>query len=104
AAGARLHLVGPLGFSLSDRRVRRAGLDYWPRVEPQLWGSWEELERELPRLGEAYFFSSEAPRDYWQVRYPSPAVLVFGGESTGLAAPLRARYRDRLLRIPMRDP
>ncbi len=104
AAGAQLHLVGPLGFSLSDRRVRRAGLDYWPRVAPRVWASWEELERELPALGAPYFFSSDGPRDYWNVRYLEPAVLVFGGESTGLPAPLRDRHREALVRIPMRDP
>ena len=104
AAGAQLHLVEPLGFSLADRRVRRAGLDYWPRVAPRLWPSWNELERRLPELGEAWFFSSEGTLDYWRVRYASPAVLIFGSESRGLAAELRKRHRERLLRIPMLDP
>lgn len=103
AAGAQLHLVGPLGFSLSDRRVRRAGLDYWPRVEPRVWDSWADFERELPGLGEGWFFSGDAPRDFWDVRFGSPAVLVFGGESAGLAPEIRERHRDRLIRIPMAD-
>jgi len=104
AAGARLHLVEPLGFSLADREVRRAGLDYWPRVEPRVWPAWEALEAELPRLGEPFFFTAEAPRTLWDVRFPERVVLVFGRESTGLPAPLRERYGERRLAIPMADP
>src|SRR5258708_26070680 len=61
AAGARLHLVEPLGFSLADARVRRAGLDYWPRVDPRVWPDWESFAAALPGLGEPFLFSSEAP-------------------------------------------
>ncbi len=104
AAGARLHLVEPLGFSLDDREVRRAGLDYWPRVRPRVWPSWESLERRLPDLGEPFFFSAEAPRDLWSVRYPERVALVFGRESAGLPLGLRMRYHDRLVAIPMIDP
>jgi tRNA (cytidine/uridine-2'-O-)-methyltransferase len=104
AAGAELHLVEPLGFSLADREVRRAGLDYWPRVRPRVWASWEALEAHLPELGEPWFFSSEAPRDLWSVRYPERAVLVFGRESTGLPLGLRKRFHERLVAIPMADP
>jgi tRNA (cytidine/uridine-2'-O-)-methyltransferase len=104
AADARLHLVEPLGFSLDDREVRRAGLDYWPRVRPQVWPSWESLEEKLPELGEPFFFSAEAPRDLWSVRYPERVVLVFGRESAGLPLGMRKRFRDRLVAIPMLDP
>ncbi len=104
AAGARLHLVEPLGFSLDDRRVRRAGLDYWPRVDPRLWPDWEALEATLPDLGEPFFFSAEATRDLWSVRFPARTVLVFGKESVGLPAAIRDENRDRLVRIPMADP
>jgi tRNA (cytidine/uridine-2'-O-)-methyltransferase len=104
AAGARLHLVEPLGFSLDDAAVRRAGLDYWPRVEPRVWRGWNELEVSLPRLGEPFFFTSEAERTLWDVRYPDRTVLVFGPESVGLEPAIRQKYEDRLLRIPMADP
>ena len=103
AAGARLHLVEPLGFSLDEREVRRAGLDYWPRVDPVIWPSWEDLEAKLPALGEPFFFSAEATRDYWSVAYPERAVLIFGRESVGLSPEIRDRFRDRLVRIPMVD-
>jgi tRNA (cytidine/uridine-2'-O-)-methyltransferase len=104
AAGARLHLVEPLGFSLDDREVRRAGLDYWPRVRPRVWPSWDGLEHHLPELGEPFFFSAEARQDLWSVRYPERVVLVFGRESAGLPLSLRKRFSDRLVAIPMRDP
>jgi tRNA (cytidine/uridine-2'-O-)-methyltransferase len=104
AAGARLHLVEPLGFALDDREVRRAGLDYWPRVDPRVWASWAAVEEALPSLGEAFFFSAEASRTLWEVEFPERAALVFGRESVGLPDHVRSRFRDRLVRIPMADP
>jgi len=104
AAGAQLHVVEPLGFSLDDREVRRAGLDYWPRVDPRIWPSWPAFEERMPELGEPFFFSAEATRDFWSVAYPERAVLVFGRESVGLPREVRERYRDRLVKIPMLDP
>ena len=101
AAGARLHLVRPLGFSLADREVRRAGLDYWEQVDPVVWPDWEALEARLPELGEPFFFAVEATRDHWDVVYPARPVLVFGRESVGLPAALLDRHRERLVRIPM---
>lgn len=104
AAGAQLHLVEPVGFSLDGKEVRRAGLDYWPRVDPRVWPSWTAVEERLPDLGEAFFFSAESERDYWSAAYPERTVLVFGRESVGLPPEIRDRYRDRLLKIPMVDP
>lgn len=103
ATGARLHLVEPLGFSLDDRDVRRAGLDYWQHVEPRVWTSWEALEASLPELGEPFFFSAEGERDLWSVRYPDRSVLVFGSETEGLPSELRRRFRDRLVALPMEE-
>ena len=104
AVGAQLHLVEPLGFSLDERELRRAGLDYWPRVAPRVWPSWAALEAVLPALGTALFVTPDAPRRLWDVRFPSPCVLVFGRESVGLPAGLRERHADRTLAIPMLDP
>ena len=107
AAGAQLHLVEPLGFSLGERELRRAGLDYWPRVAPRVWSGWDEIEASLPELGEPFFFSAEAVsagRSFWEVAFPPRVALVFGRESVGLPREIRERYRDRLLGIPMADP
>ena len=104
AVGAHLHLVGPMGFFLDERRLRRAGLDYWARVDPTVWDRWANFEPKIPALGEPFFFSAEAGRDFWSVEYPERTVLVFGKESAGLAPEIRERYRERLVRIPMVDP
>jgi tRNA (cytidine/uridine-2'-O-)-methyltransferase len=103
AAGASLHLVEPLGFSIDAKQVRRAGLDYWARVPVTLWPDWTSLEQELPSMGEAFFVSPEAERTLWEATFPAPCVLVFGRETQGLPAPLRRRHRDRMISIPMKD-
>lgn len=100
AFSAKLHLVRPLGFSLDAREVRRAGLDYWPRVEPRVWASWSEIEPMLSTLGEPFFFSAEAERTLWEVDYRERPVLLFGRESVGFSQEIRERHRHRLVSIP----
>ena len=104
AAGAQLHLIEPLGFSLAARPVRRAGLDYWPRVAPRTWPDWASFEAALPELGEPWFFSADAERTLWDAPASERTVLVFGRESTGLPQAIRERWRDRLVGFPMADP
>lgn len=104
AVGAQLHLVRPLGFSLEDKEVRRAGLDYWARVRPQVWPSWDEFERALPSLGTPLFFTARGARSFQEVAYRRPAVLIFGRESVGLPEDLLGRRRAETVAIPMRDP
>ncbi len=104
AAGAQLHLIEPLGFSLDERELRRAGLDYWPRVAPRVWSSWPRFEDALPALGAAHFFSAEGASELWDADLTGDVVLVFGRESVGLPRELRARQHARLLRLPMSDP
>jgi tRNA (cytidine/uridine-2'-O-)-methyltransferase len=103
AVGAQLHLVRPLGFSLADKEVRRAGLDYWPRVRPEVWPSLAELERALPSLGTPFFFTARGVRQFQEVAFPQPAVLIFGRESVGLPEELLTRHREATVAIPMRD-
>lgn len=104
AAGAQLHLVAPLGFSLEDKEVRRAGLDYWPRVAPRLWPDWQTFERTLPFLGTPYLFTAQGVRRFQDVAYAQPAVLIFGRESVGLDAQILARHAEHTVAIPMLDP
>ena len=103
ATGAQLHLVEPLGFSLDDAHVRRAGLDYWQRVAPRVWPDWEAFEAALPGLGEPFVFTAEAERDYWDVKYGPNPVLIFGRESVGLPRSIRERHTDCLVRFPIYD-
>ena len=103
AAGATLHLVEPLGFSLDERQVKRAGLDYWEHVDLRVWPDWETFERELPALGEPWFFSTKATQLFWDAPLGASddVVLVFGRETGGLPAELHERYRDRFVTMPM---
>jgi tRNA (cytidine/uridine-2'-O-)-methyltransferase len=103
AVGATLHLVKPLGFSLDDREVKRAGLDYWEHVDVHVWDSWEAIEAELPRLGEPFFFSTKAKRLLWDAPLGAArdVVLVFGRETGGFAPSIYERYRDRLVGMPI---
>ena len=106
AAGATLHLIEPLGFSLDERQVKRAGLDYWEHVDLRVWHDWAMFENELPLLGEPYFFSTKAERLLWDVPLGSPnaVVLIFGRETGGLSMELHERYRDRFVTIPIVSP
>ncbi|HEX8408573.1 MAG TPA: tRNA (cytidine(34)-2'-O)-methyltransferase [Thermoanaerobaculia bacterium] len=105
AAGATLHLVEPLGFSLGEREVRRAGLDYWEHVELRVWPSWEDFERELPNLGQPFFFSTKGERTYWDADLSAgDTVLVFGRETGGLPSAIHERYRERMLTMPIHSP
>ena len=103
AAGAQLHLVQPLGFSLDDKQVRRAGLDYWPRVQPRVWPDWPALAAALPSLGTPFFFTARATRSYHDVAYPDRSVLIFGRESVGLSDAILAAHDADTVRIPMLD-
>jgi tRNA (cytidine/uridine-2'-O-)-methyltransferase len=104
--GATLHLIEPLGFSLDERQVKRAGLDYWKHVDLRVWPNWPSFEAELPALGEPYFFSTKATRLAWDapLGVSDDVVLVFGRETGGLPDDLHQRYRDRFVGLPIGSP
>lgn len=106
AAGATLHLIEPLGFSLDEREVKRAGLDYWQHVDLRVWRSWEAFEEVLPSLGDAYFLSTKATRLLWDAPFGTGnnVVLIFGRETGGLPAAIHERYSDRFIGMPMLSP
>jgi len=100
ATNTTLHLVGPLGFSLDDRYLKRAGLDYWPYVDVHTYSHWEDfLSRRPP--GRMLGFSARAIRSYTQVRYTQDDLLVFGSETRGLPEHIRFRLAETLYTIPM---
>jgi tRNA (cytidine/uridine-2'-O-)-methyltransferase len=105
AVGAKLWLVKPLGFDVSDKAVRRAGLDYWPHLEWEVVEDWNELARRLATplaLQRAWFFTKTATRGYTAAEYQRGDVLVFGCETRGLPAGLLDEHADRALKIPTR--
>jgi tRNA (cytidine/uridine-2'-O-)-methyltransferase len=102
ATGTVLHLVEPLGFQITDRHLRRAGVDYWHLVEVHVHPAWEALPDALRRPDRLHLFTSHGGLRYDQVQYDRDAVLVFGRESTGLPARILDAYPDRWRQIPMR--
>ena len=101
ATGARLHLVKPLGFSIDDRALRRAGLDYWRDVDVRLWDSLDEIFAAAPAGQHFHFLTTKAVRSYWDARFADGDFLVFGRETKGLPETLLAARRDDCLTIPM---
>lgn len=99
--GSRLHLVRPLGFSVDDRQLKRAGLDYWKDLEIFYYDSFEEVERNNP--GSRFFlFSTHAEKSYADIEYQDGDFLVFGKETAGLGSRILDSHRDQTARIPMR--
>ena len=99
--GARLHLIRPLGFDISDKAVKRCGLDYWHLVDLSVY---DNLEEYFARNGDEdlWLSTTKAPRSYAEADFSGEKVtLMFGKETAGLPAWLRERYRDRCIRIPM---
>ena len=98
--GARLHLVKPLGFDISDKYVKRCGLDYWPLVDLSVY---EDLDDFFARHGDANLFlaTTKAPRSYSEADLRGDVTLMFGKETAGLPLWLREKYRERCIRIPM---
>ena len=100
ATNTSFHLVGPLGFSLEDRYLKRAGLDYWPHVDVRYYPHWNDFLRCRPP-GRLLAFSAKATKSYTQVRYTPDDLLIFGSETRGLADEIRAALADALYTIPM---
>jgi tRNA (cytidine/uridine-2'-O-)-methyltransferase len=102
ATGTRLHLVGPLGFSIDEKAVRRSGMDYWDRLDLRTWESFAEIERAHPS-GRFFFLSSKVLRAYWDQSFQEGDFLVFGRETKGLPASLLNSHQDTSLTIPMTE-
>ena len=97
--GARLHLVGPMGFVPDDRKLKRAGLDYWRLLDITYYDSYEDFV--LRNSGEFFYFSTKAPRKHTDVVYSDNCYLLFGKETAGLPESLLRENLDRCVRIPM---
>jgi tRNA (cytidine/uridine-2'-O-)-methyltransferase len=102
--GCRLHLVGPLGFSLTDKSLRRAGLDYWAELSPELYRDWPDFEERASIGGRRlHLFTARAERSLFEARFAPGDFLVFGQEQLGLPPALISAHPDRCLSIPMRE-
>ncbi len=101
AADADLHLVRPLGFSLDDRYLRRAGMDYWQAVRVTVWEDWETLWRERLTVTRRWFLTTKTSRAYTDAAFAPGDYLVFGRETRGLPESLLAAHPEECLTIPM---
>jgi tRNA (cytidine/uridine-2'-O-)-methyltransferase len=102
----KLHLIEPLGFSLDDASLRRAGIDYWDRFhrEVEIHPDWEAfLSRHPDAATHARFFTAHTTRSFWAADYADPAYLVFGRETAGLPEAFHTRYAAQLVTIPKRS-
>jgi tRNA (cytidine/uridine-2'-O-)-methyltransferase len=102
AVGAALHLIRPLGFSTDDKSLKRSGLDYWHQLDVRYYDDFEDF---LHKNGHPAVFmsSTRGTRCYTDVRYGNGAFIMFGKESAGIPPPIRERYPETCIRIPMLD-
>ena len=101
ATGSTLHLVRPFGFSLEQRQLRRAGLDYWDEVQLQLWDSFDALRQAQSADARYSFLTTKAERPYYTVNFRNGDFLVFGRETKGLPHKLLTANADNCITIPM---
>ncbi len=102
--GARLHLIEPLGFDISERSIRRAGLDYWKYLDLSVYPDWQSFRSK--NEGAFFYCSTKGEKTYSDIGFaeiPEDIFLIFGKESHGLPEPLLKENYDRCIRIPMRD-
>lgn len=101
ATRSTLHLVKPLGFSLDNRELRRAGLDYWQEVPLELWDSFDALQRAQPSAARYFFLTTKSTRPYYEVKFQKDDFLVFGRETKGLSEDLLGNNVNNCVTIPM---
>jgi len=97
-----LHLVEPFGFSLDDKQLKRAGLDYWDEVQVQTWKSFAQLQASQPADARFFFLTTKSKMPYFEIKFQPNDFLVFGRETKGLPESMLAANESRTLTIPMR--
>lgn len=102
ATGASLHLIRPLGFAIDDRKLKRAGLDYWHQLDITYYDGLEDFYKRNPNAA-VYYFSTKAKHVYTEVTYPDGVFIMFGKETRGLPEELLEKHPDTCVRLPMRD-
>ena len=101
ATGSRLHLIKPLGFSIDEKAVRRAGLDYWKDVDLTVWENWSEFQEAHPGARQ-WFLTTKGSGSLWEVAFQAGDHLVFGAETRGLSDEIHATLTpEQRIRIPM---
>lgn len=102
ATGSALHIIKPMGFTIDDRKLKRAGLDYWDQLDITYYENLEDFYRRNPDAC-VYYFTTKAPQSYTDIRYPLPVYIMFGKETAGLPESLLKDHLSNCVRIPMRE-
>lgn len=100
ATGTRLHLIEPLGFRLSDKEIKRAGLDYWPHLDVTVYSDYQDFLDRNPGA-KIYMATTKAPNVYTDARYEPDCYIMFGPESRGIPEDILVEHQDTCVRIPM---
>ena len=100
ATGIRLHLIEPLGFEINDKQLKRAGLDYWPRLDVTVYENYEDFKRRNPDA-KVYMATTKSKQKYTDVNYPEDAYIMFGPESRGIPEEILLENKETCVRIPM---
>jgi tRNA (cytidine/uridine-2'-O-)-methyltransferase len=104
ATGASLHIIRPMGFEIDDRKLKRAGLDYWDKLDITYYDNYEDFLAKRPdACDNTYYFSTKAPQPYTDVSYPDNVYIMFGKETKGLPEDILYDNKNYCVRIPMRD-
>ncbi|MCB0366069.1 MAG: tRNA (cytidine(34)-2'-O)-methyltransferase [Bdellovibrionaceae bacterium] len=99
-----LHLVGPIGFEISDRQLKRAGLDYWPHLELRQYENWDQWWSQVEDPSRVFFFSTKSEKPLYQADLQPGDWLVFGRETKGLREEIIEKFSSQTYRVPMRGP
>lgn len=102
ATGSALHIIKPMGFTIDDRKLKRAGLDYWDQLDITYYENLEDFYRRNPDAC-VYYFTTKAPQSYTDIQYPLPVYIMFGKETAGLPESLLKDHLSNCVRIPMRE-
>ena len=99
-AGATLHLVKPLGFDISEKAVKRAGLDYWDKLDLVVWESVEEFLESVD-INRCYFATTKTQKPYFEAKFKKGDYIIFGSETKGIDEAILKKHKDRCITIPM---
>ncbi|MCT4622070.1 MAG: tRNA (cytidine(34)-2'-O)-methyltransferase [Schleiferiaceae bacterium] len=100
ATHSMLHLIEPLGFDISDKRVKRSGLDYWPELEKAVYPDFESWYNSVPDKSRVFFFSARAEKSFYKVQLQQGDYFVFGREADGLPETIKEQFKEQLVKIP----
>ena len=104
ATGASLHIIRPMGFEIDDKKLKRAGLDYWDKLDITYYENYEDFLSKRPEAKDnTYYFSTKAPCSYSEVDFPDNVFIMFGKETKGLPEDILYQNKEHCVRIPMRD-